>query len=71
MLNEQIKKELDKYSKETKANYKPRRNRMAKVHKQDHGDEDPPENPQPNFDNYYTPTEDSYPMQDSDIEDLD
>ena len=47
---------LDEYYKEKKANYQPNSNRMAQVQKQDHGDEDPPENPEP------------YPMQDSDIE---
>ena len=41
---------------------------MAKVHWHDHGDEDPPETPWPDLDNYYT--EDSYPMQDSNIEEL-
>ena len=41
---------------------------MAKVHWHDHGDEDSPETLWPDLDNYYT--EDSYPMQDSDIEEL-
>ena len=41
---------------------------MAKVHEQDHGDEHPPDNPEPDLDNYYT--EDSYPMKDSEIEEL-
>ena len=39
---------------------------MAKVHEQDHGDEETPETPEPDLDNYYN----SYPMQDSDIEEL-
>ena len=41
---------------------------MAKVHEQDHEDEDPPANPEHDLDNYHTV--DSYPMQDSDIEEL-
>ena len=41
---------------------------MAKVHQQDHEDEDPPENPGPDLDNYHT--EDLYPLKDSDIEAL-
>ena len=41
---------------------------MPKVHQQDHGEEDPPENPEPDLDNCCT--EDSYPMQDSDIEEV-
>ena len=49
-------------------NYQPNSDRMAKVHKQDHEEEDPSENPESNLDNYYT--EDSYPMKDSDIEEL-
>ena len=68
MLSEEVKKELDKYNKEKKANYQPNSNRMAKVHKHNHGDEEPPEMPEPDLDNSYT--EDSYPMQDSDIEEL-
>ena len=41
---------------------------MSKVHKHDHGDEDPPKNPEPHLDNYHT--KHSYPMPYSDIEDL-
>ena len=41
---------------------------MPKVDKQDHGDEDHPKNPKPDLDNYHA--EDSYPTQDSDIEEL-
>ena len=68
MLIEEVKKELDKYNQEKKADYQPNSCEMAKVHKQDHEDEDPPENPEPDLDNYHT--EDSYPMQDSEIEEL-
>ena len=68
MIIEEVKKELDKYYKEKKANYQPNSNRIAKVHKQDHGDDDPHENPEPDLDSYHT--EDSYPMQDSDVEEL-
>ena len=42
--------------------------RTAKVHEQDHGDEEPSEPPAPDLDNQYT--EDSYHLQDSDIEEL-
>ena len=41
---------------------------MAKVHEQDHGDDEPSKTPEPDLNNHYT--EDSYPMQDSDIEEL-
>ena len=68
MLSEEVKKEQDQYDKERKAQYKPNSNRMAKVHEQDVGDEEPSETPDPDLGNHYT--EDSYPMQDSDIEDL-
>ena len=36
--------------------------------KKDQGDEEPSKTPEPDLDNHYT--EDSYPMQDSDIEEL-
>ena len=68
MLSEEVKKELDECNKEEKATYKPNNNRMAKVHEQDHEDEDPPDNAEPDLNNYYT--EDSYPIQDSEIEEL-
>ena len=68
MLSEEVKLKLDKYNKDKKANYKPNSNRMAKVHEHDHGDEDPPDNPESDLDNFYT--DDSYPMQDSEIEEL-
>ena len=67
MLSEEVKKVLDKYNKEKKAQYKPNGNRMAKVHEQDQGDENPPETPKPDLDSYYT--EDPYSTQDSDIAD--
>ena len=41
---------------------------MAKVHKKDHDDADNPDNPEPDLENHLP--DDSYPMQDSDIEDL-
>ena len=41
---------------------------MAKVHEQDHDDDDNPDNPEPDLDNHHP--DDSYPMQDSDIEEL-
>ena len=68
MLGEDIKKELDKCNQEKKAQYKPTCPRMAKVHEQDHDEADNPDNPEPDLENHFP--EDSYPMQDSDIEDL-
>ena len=68
MLSENIKKELDKYNQVKKAQYKPRHSRMAKVHEQDHEEVDTPDNPEPDLENQFH--EDSYPMQDADIEDL-
>ena len=41
---------------------------MVEVYQQDHEDDDPPENTDPDLNNYHT--EDSCPMQDSDIEEL-
>ena len=41
---------------------------MTKVHEQYHGDEAPPKHPEPGLENYHT--EDSYPMQHTDIEEL-
>ena len=67
MLNDDVKKELDKYS-QKRAQYKPTHPRMAKVHKQDHDEADHPDNPEPDLENHLP--DDSYPMQDSDIEDL-
>ena len=41
---------------------------MPKVHEQDHDETDSTDNPGPDLENHFH--EDSYPMQDSDIEDL-
>ena len=41
---------------------------MAKAHEKDHEEVDSPDNPKPDLENHFH--EDSYPMQDSDIEDL-
>ena len=68
MLSEAVKKELDKYNREKKANYQPINKRMAKVHEHSHRDEGLPENAEPDLETY--DTEDSYPMQESDIEEL-
>ena len=68
MLSEDIKKELDKYNQEKKAQYKPTCPRMAKVHEQDHEEANSPDNPEPDLENHFL--EDPYPMQDTDIENL-
>ena len=68
MLSEDMKKELDKYNQEKKSQYKLTHPRMAKVHEQDHEEFDSPDNREPDLENHFH--EDSYPMQDSDIEDL-
>ena len=68
MLNEDIKKELDQYNQEKKAQYKPSWPRRGKVHEQDHEEVDSPDHPEPDLENHFQ--ENSYPMQDSDIEDL-
>ena len=62
VLSEEVKEELDKYNLGVvkKANYQPNSNRIPKVHKQGHGDEDPSKNPEPDLNNYNT--EDSYPL---------
>ena len=67
MLSEDIKKEQDEYDKDKKAQYKPTCPRMAKVHEQDHDEAEIPDNPEPDLENHFH--DDSYPMQDSDIED--
>ena len=54
MLSEEVEKKLDKYNKEKDGDFQPNSNRMVKVHEQDHGEEDPPENPETDIDNYYT-----------------
>ena len=68
MLSEDIKKELDKYNQEKKPQYKHTCPRMANIHEQDHEEADGPDNPEPKLDNQFH--EDSYPMQDTDIEDV-
>ena len=68
MLSEDIKKELDKHNQEKKAQYKPTCPRMAKVHEQYHEEVDTPHKPECDLENQFH--EDSYPMQDIDIEDL-
>ena len=68
MLREDIKKELDKYIQDKKAQYKSEHPRMAKVHEQDHDEADNPDHSEPDLENHFP--DDSYPMQDSDIEDL-
>ena len=53
MLNEDIKKELDKYNQDKKAQYKPTCPRMAKVHEQDHEEfDDSPDHPEPDLENH-------------------
>ena len=66
MLSEDIKKELDNYYQEKKAQYKPNHSRMAKVHEKEH-EEAHPGQPEPDLENHFQ--EESYPMQDCDIED--
>ena len=68
MLSEDIKKELDKFNQEKKTQYKPTCPRMAKFHVQDHEEVDRPDNLELDLENHFN--EDSYPMHDSDIEDL-
>ena len=68
MLSDDVKKALDKYNKEKKAQCKPTCPRMAKVHEQDHDEADNPDTPEPDLENHLP--DDSYPMHDSDIEDL-
>ena len=69
MLSEDIKKELDKYNQDKKTQYKPTHSSMAKVHEQDHEEvDDSPDHPEPDLENHFQ--EESYLMQDSDIEDL-
>ena len=68
MLSEDIKKELDKHNQEKKAQYKATCPRMAKIHEQDHEEADSSDNPEPDLENHFH--EDSYPIQDTDIEDL-
>ena len=67
MLSEDIKKELDKYNQDKKAQYKPTHSRMGKGHEQDYEEvDDSPDHPQPDLENHFH--EESYHIQDSDIE---
>ena len=68
MLSEDIKMELDKYNQEKKGQYKPTHPRMAKVHEQGHEEAYSLKNPEPDLENHFHA--DSYPMQDTNIEDL-
>ena len=68
MLSDDVKKELDQYNQEKKAQYKSTHPRMANVYEQDHDEADHAEHPEPDHENHLP--DDSYPMQDSDIEDL-
>ena len=68
MLSEAIEKELDKYNQEKKAQYKPTSPRMAIVHDQDNKELDSSDNPEPDLEVHFH--EYSYPVQDTDIEDL-
>ena len=65
LYSEDIKKELDNYNQEKKAQYNSTHPRMAKVHEQDHDKSDNPDNPEPDLENHFP--DDSYPMKDSDI----
>ena len=55
MLSEEVKKDFNEYNQEKKASYKSAHPRMAKVHEQDHDDD----NPEPDLDNHHP--DDSYP----------
>ena len=68
MLCDNVKKELNKYNQEKKPQYNSTHPRMAKLHEQDHDETDHPDNPEPDLETHLP--DDSYPMQDSDIEDL-
>ena len=69
MLNEDTKMELDKYNQENKALYKSTHPRMAEVHEQEREEvDDGPEHPEPDLENQFH--EDSYPTQDSEIEEF-
>ena len=62
------KRSLINITRKRRPTYKPHTNRLAKVYEQDHDDEDIPNNPESDLDNHHV--EDSYPMQDSDVEEL-
>ena len=68
MLSDAVKKALDKYNQEKMAQYKPTCPRMVKVHEQDHDKAHHADNPEPDLQNHLP--DDSYPVQDSGIEDL-
>ena len=68
MLGEDIKKDLDKYNHERKAQYNSTHPRMAKVHEQENDEAENPDNPEPDLGNHLPDV--SYPMQESDIEDI-
>ena len=68
MLSDDVKKELEKYNQEKKAQYKPTCPRMATVHEQDHDEADHPDSPECDLENHLP--DDSYPLQYSDIENL-
>ena len=69
MLNEDVRKTLDQYNQDKKAQYKPNHTQMARVHEQDtEGTEEEHNHLEHDLDNHLQ--EDSYPMQDSDIEEL-
>ena len=54
MLNEETKKELDKYNQDKKAQYKPLCPRMAKVHEQESEEAaDDLEHPEPDLENQF------------------
>ena len=52
MLSEDIKKDIDKYNQEKKAQYKPTCPRMAKILEQDHEEADSPNNSEPDLENH-------------------
>ena len=66
MLSEHINNE--QVTQKKKAQYKSAHPRMTKVHEQDHDEAETQNNPDPDIENHFP--DDSYPMQDSDIEDL-
>ena len=68
MLSEDTKRQLDKCNQEKKTQHKHTFNRIVKVHEQGHEELHSPDNPEPDLENQFH--EDSYPMQDTDIEDL-
>ena len=67
MLSDDVKKKLDKYNQEKKAQYKSTCPRIAKLCEQDHDEADHPEHPEPDLENHLP--DDLNPMHNSDIED--